>query len=208
MIRWRGYRPQYDIWYNIKHLDNAAKLIQDYEDQSLLEQPAKQGPPLLQLSEPSTQQAPLLHLPEHSTSQPQEPPKQVPLLQGLPLLELQEPSMQQDQSQKPSAKAPRLLMEANPNDRSTLAEPPTDDAMKPSPDVQPPAGSQRAVAVMIPSPRQAEQTAIDQAKPTPLPIEAPSTNEATPQLRRSQRLAIEAPPIDHSFADQAGKAKA
>ena len=150
--------------------------------------------------------------PTQGPSANDQPSAQVPLPQGLPLLQpghssqpLLEPSTLQPQlpkpsdPQKPSAKAPRLLMEASPNDRSLLdtSSLAGDEPLQPSAgsqSLQPPAGSQRAIAVMIPSPRQAEQTTIDQAKPTL--VETPSTNETTPPLRRSQRLAIGAPPID------------
>ena len=31
LVRWRGYGPQYDQWYNKKHLSDAPELIMDYE---------------------------------------------------------------------------------------------------------------------------------------------------------------------------------
>ena len=32
LIRWKGYGPEFDQWYNVKHLGDAAELVQDYED--------------------------------------------------------------------------------------------------------------------------------------------------------------------------------
>lgn len=112
LVRWRGYGPQYDMWYNVKHLDNAADLIRDYEDQSWLEL-ATQGPALLDI--------------------PMAPP-------------LIEPRLPSDHNvlRKPSARAPRLLMElqdlqpikqaplpiaAQPEQaQPTITQPPTDAA--------------------------------------------------------------------------------
>lgn len=31
LVRWKGYGPEWDRWYNIKDLDNAAELVQQYE---------------------------------------------------------------------------------------------------------------------------------------------------------------------------------
>ena len=31
LVRWKGYGPEWDRWYNIKELDNAAALVDDYE---------------------------------------------------------------------------------------------------------------------------------------------------------------------------------
>ncbi len=32
LVRSTGYSPEWDRWYNIKNLDNAADLVQAYED--------------------------------------------------------------------------------------------------------------------------------------------------------------------------------
>ena len=32
LLRWQGYGPEYDQWYNVKHLDDASLLVQDYEN--------------------------------------------------------------------------------------------------------------------------------------------------------------------------------
>ena len=32
LVRWTGYGPEWDRWYNIKDLDNAADLVHDYEE--------------------------------------------------------------------------------------------------------------------------------------------------------------------------------
>ncbi len=32
LVRWIGYGPEWDRWYNIKDLDNAADLVQAYEE--------------------------------------------------------------------------------------------------------------------------------------------------------------------------------
>ena len=31
LVRWKGYGPEWDRWYNVKELDNAAALVNDYE---------------------------------------------------------------------------------------------------------------------------------------------------------------------------------
>lgn len=31
LVRWKGYGSEWDRWYNIKELDNAASLVNDYE---------------------------------------------------------------------------------------------------------------------------------------------------------------------------------
>ena len=31
LVRWKGYGPKWDRWYNVKELDNAAALVDDYE---------------------------------------------------------------------------------------------------------------------------------------------------------------------------------
>lgn len=33
LVRWLGYGPEWDRWYNMKDLDNAKDLIQEYEDE-------------------------------------------------------------------------------------------------------------------------------------------------------------------------------
>lgn len=30
LVRWKGYGPEWDRWYNVKDLDNAADLVSDY----------------------------------------------------------------------------------------------------------------------------------------------------------------------------------
>ena len=30
LVRWAGYGPEYDVWYNVKDLDNAPKLVKEY----------------------------------------------------------------------------------------------------------------------------------------------------------------------------------
>lgn len=32
LVRWTGYGPEWDRWYNIKDLDNATKLVRNYEE--------------------------------------------------------------------------------------------------------------------------------------------------------------------------------
>ena len=32
LVRWKGYRPEWDRWYNIKDFDNAADLVHDYKE--------------------------------------------------------------------------------------------------------------------------------------------------------------------------------
>ena len=34
LVKWKGYGPQHDRWYNVKRLENARELIQDYESTS------------------------------------------------------------------------------------------------------------------------------------------------------------------------------
>ena len=31
LIKWKGYGLEYDRWYNIKDLDDAAELVKEYE---------------------------------------------------------------------------------------------------------------------------------------------------------------------------------
>ena len=31
LVRWKGYRPEWDRWYNVKELDNTSALVDDYE---------------------------------------------------------------------------------------------------------------------------------------------------------------------------------
>ena len=31
MIRWKGYGPEFDQWYNVKDLENAMELVEEYE---------------------------------------------------------------------------------------------------------------------------------------------------------------------------------
>ena len=31
LVRWKGYGPEWDRWYNVKELDNATTLVDDYE---------------------------------------------------------------------------------------------------------------------------------------------------------------------------------
>ena len=31
LVRWQGYGPEYNQWYNVKYLDNAQQLVEDYE---------------------------------------------------------------------------------------------------------------------------------------------------------------------------------
>ena len=31
LLRWQGYEPEHDQWYNVKHLEDAPRLIEDYE---------------------------------------------------------------------------------------------------------------------------------------------------------------------------------
>lgn len=31
LVRWKGYDAEWDRWYNVKELDNAAGLVDDYE---------------------------------------------------------------------------------------------------------------------------------------------------------------------------------
>lgn len=33
LIKWKGYGPEYDRWYNIKDLDDAAELVKEYESE-------------------------------------------------------------------------------------------------------------------------------------------------------------------------------
>ena len=40
LIRWKGYGPEHDIWYNVKDLGDAKKAIQDYETHLATEQEA------------------------------------------------------------------------------------------------------------------------------------------------------------------------
>ena len=32
LVRWTGYGPEWDRWYNVKDLDNAADLVRAYEE--------------------------------------------------------------------------------------------------------------------------------------------------------------------------------
>lgn len=32
LMHWTGYGPEWDRWYNVKNLDNAAKLVRKYEE--------------------------------------------------------------------------------------------------------------------------------------------------------------------------------
>lgn len=32
LVRWTGYGPEWDKWYNVKDLDNTAELIREYEE--------------------------------------------------------------------------------------------------------------------------------------------------------------------------------
>ena len=31
LLRWKGYRPEFDRWYNIKDLQDALELIEEYK---------------------------------------------------------------------------------------------------------------------------------------------------------------------------------
>ncbi len=31
LVRWKGYGPEWDRWYNVKELENTAALVDDYE---------------------------------------------------------------------------------------------------------------------------------------------------------------------------------
>ena len=31
LVRWKGYGPKWDRWYNVKEFDNAATLVNNYE---------------------------------------------------------------------------------------------------------------------------------------------------------------------------------
>ncbi len=35
LVRWQGYGPEYDTWYNIKDLDDAKELITECDQQYL-----------------------------------------------------------------------------------------------------------------------------------------------------------------------------
>lgn len=32
LVRWTGYGPEWDRWYNVKNLDNAAELVREYKE--------------------------------------------------------------------------------------------------------------------------------------------------------------------------------
>ena len=31
LVKWQGYGPEFDTWYNVKNLDNCMDLVQEYE---------------------------------------------------------------------------------------------------------------------------------------------------------------------------------
>lgn len=33
LIRWKGYGPEFDKWYNVKRLDQAPELVKEYEEE-------------------------------------------------------------------------------------------------------------------------------------------------------------------------------
>ena len=41
LVRWRGYGPEFDTWYNIKDLDRSMDLIREYEEEMTLRQAPK-----------------------------------------------------------------------------------------------------------------------------------------------------------------------
>ena len=94
---------------------------------------------------------------------------------------------------QPSQSVPRLL---EPPDHVALPQPSTgNEVLQPSTsssqpstdDLQPPSGSQKAIAVVIPSRPQQNET-------LPQDVSLPSQDKMQPALRRSPRLAIAAPP--------------
>ena len=50
LVRWVGYGPEYDTWYNIKDLDESAELVKEYDESVGLRE-------LTPLSAPAQQQA-------------------------------------------------------------------------------------------------------------------------------------------------------
>ena len=38
LIQWKGYRSEFDIWYNIKDLEKAEKLVKEYKKHTASEQ--------------------------------------------------------------------------------------------------------------------------------------------------------------------------
>ena len=40
LIRWKGYGPKSNTWYNLKDLGNAKELVKDYEEHTAREQEA------------------------------------------------------------------------------------------------------------------------------------------------------------------------
>ena len=141
LVRWLGYGPAYNTWYNIKDLENCMDLVEEYEQDlsaiTSLPYPAIDMPAITPLpSQPVRKKA--------SATRPL-----LPASQALP---------------EPSSAI---------SSESHLPEPST--------------GSQRAIAVMIPT------QARDQAKPASLTIEAtPKPSPLTIEAPKP-RLAIEAP---------------
>ena len=67
LVRWRGYDPEFDTWYNVKDLDHSMDLIQEYEEEMISRQASKAISPattLRQASKAITSKA--------TTSSPQE----------------------------------------------------------------------------------------------------------------------------------------
>lgn len=41
LVRWTGYGPEWDRWYNVKDFDNAPDLVRNYEEALARREPSR-----------------------------------------------------------------------------------------------------------------------------------------------------------------------
>ena len=101
LLRWQGYGPEHDQWYNVKHLEDAPRLIDDYENamqarEDLLLPKGSQSPQQPQLPKaslpPLPQQLPKAsYSPQPLPQPPTQPPPELPKASGTRALLLPPP---------------------------------------------------------------------------------------------------------------------